>query len=74
MGLQQNKDNEMSDQKSLASCSETRYEIRQSDLPLSCPMPDMTSWNAHPRVFLDVEEKGEVLCPYCGALYLLIDS
>ena len=32
-------------------------EIHESDLPLSCPMPDMQSWNSHPRVFLEIEKE-----------------
>ena len=54
-------------------CAEQRYEIHHSDLPLSCPMPEMSNWDAHPKVFLDVELKGEVLCPYCSAIYVLVD-
>ena len=53
------------------ACTERRYEISHNDLPLSCPMPSMVSWNAHPRVFLDIEAKGEASCPYCGANYVL---
>ena len=48
-----------------------RYEVSQSDLPLCCPMPGKDSWDSHPRVYLDIESKGEVLCPYCGATYVL---
>jgi len=47
------------------------YQVRQRDLPLSCPMPGMYLWNSHPKVFLAIEETGEVKCPYCGALYQL---
>ncbi|MFA5121444.1 zinc-finger domain-containing protein [Zavarzinia sp.] len=25
----------------------------------------------HPRVYLNMEGKGEIQCPYCGRLYLL---
>lgn len=57
-----------------ASCAQQRYEIHQSDLPLSCPMPAMSHWDAHPKVFLDVELNGEVSCPYCGAVYVLVDD
>lgn len=64
----------MSEQKSEPSCTERRYEVRRNDLPLSCPQSEMISWDAHPRVYLDVEEKGKILCPYCGALYVLIDN
>ena len=46
-------------------------EISQSDLPLHCPMPDMTKWNAHPRVFLALDENGEARCPYCSTRYKL---
>jgi uncharacterized Zn-finger protein len=53
---------------------ERRFEVQRSDLPLSCPMPSMSGWVAHPRLFLDIEQKGEILCPYCGALYVLNDQ
>ena len=55
------------------SCAEQRYEIHSADLPLSCPTSEMSSWDAHPKVFLDIKAKGEVSCPYCGALYVLLD-
>lgn len=58
----------------LKSCSEQRYEVRHSDLPLSCPTAEMTAWDAHPKVYLDVEAMAEVLCPYCGALYVLLEE
>lgn len=25
----------------------------------------------HPRVFLDMEDKGEIVCPYCSRHYVL---
>jgi uncharacterized Zn-finger protein len=40
-------------------------------LPLSCPMPDMQLWDAHPRVYLPIVKKGHVTCPYCDAEYFL---
>lgn len=46
-------------------------EVSGADLPLHCPMPGQSLWNAHPRVFLPIEAKGEALCPYCGTLYRL---
>ena len=49
----------------------SRYEVTASDLPLSCPMPGMTLWNSHPRVYLAVEADGESKCPYCGAIFVL---
>lgn len=53
--------------------TETRYEVRRSDLPLSCPMPDMALWNSHPKVYLPIEDKGYAKCPYCGADFVLKD-
>ena len=50
-----------------------RYEVTRKDLPLHCPMENMTLWNSHPRVYLPIEETGEARCPYCGALYTLKD-
>jgi uncharacterized Zn-finger protein len=46
-------------------------EITESDLPLHCPMSRQTDWNAHPRVYLPIGARGDVLCPYCGTLYRL---
>jgi len=46
-------------------------EVTADDLPLHCPMPDMLLWNAHPRVFLPIENSGQALCPYCGTHYTL---
>ncbi|MBX9963053.1 MAG: zinc-finger domain-containing protein [Burkholderiales bacterium] len=46
-------------------------EVTAKDLPLHCPMPSMLLWNAHPRVFLPIEQTGEALCPYCGTRYRL---
>ena len=51
-----------------------RVEVTAADLPLHCPTPDNMLWNAHPRVFLPVEQHGEALCPYCGTLYVLKDG
>lgn len=49
------------------------YRVTQTDLPLSCPMPTMILWNAHPRVYLPIEQTGEAICPYCSAYYYLED-
>ncbi|CTP93199.1 zinc-finger domain-containing protein [Xanthomonas graminis] len=55
--------------------TETRYTVRRADLPLSCPTPEMALWNSHPRVYLPVEEEPshEAKCPYCGAVFVLVD-
>jgi uncharacterized Zn-finger protein len=54
--------------------TERKYHVRRSDLPLSCPTPDMALWNSHPRVYLPIEKTGRASCPYCGATYILDDD
>lgn len=49
------------------------YEISEKDLPLCCPLPKDPLWNAHPRVYLPIEETGKVCCPYCSTEYVLKD-
>lgn len=49
------------------------YEVTRAQLPIHCPMDDASLWNSHPRVFLPVEATGEAQCPYCGAIYRLVD-
>ena len=51
--------------------AQMQYSVKLTDLPLSCPMPDMTLWNSHPRVYLPIEPTGFAKCPYCGAEYTL---
>jgi len=55
------------------ACTKRHYDITVRDLPLSCPPRDERVWDAHPRVYLPIEEAGgEVVCPYCEATYTLI--
>jgi len=56
------------------ACTERRTDITVADLPLSCPMRDQAVWDAHPRVYLPIEqtETGEFTCPYCDTKYVLI--
>ena len=51
--------------------TQARYEVTRTDLPLSCPMPGMSLWNSHPRVYLPIEDSGQERCRYCGAVYVL---
>ncbi len=54
-------------------CARRQYEVTVADLPLSCPLPNMRLWDAHPRVYLPIEETGHEVCPYCDAEYFLKD-
>ena len=58
----------------IQSNAENRYEVTRDDLPLSCPMPGMSLWNSHPKVYLPIEKSGEAKCPYCGANYSLMEN
>lgn len=51
--------------------AQSRYEVTPADLPLSCPMPSMSLWNSHPRVYLPIEATGWAKCPYCSAEFVL---
>jgi uncharacterized Zn-finger protein len=58
---------------SKAANTERRYEVKRSELPVSCPTPAMALWNSHPRVYLPLEENGHARCQYCGADFVLVD-
>ena len=55
--------------------AQKHYTVHASDLPLSCPTPEMALWNSHPRVYLPIEDEpnGEADCPYCGSHFVLAD-
>ncbi len=61
----------MSETKTKPSCTEKTHIVTQQDLPLSCPLDDMILWNAHPKVYLPIEQTGDETCPYCGTHYVL---
>lgn len=61
-------------QKAVPANAEHRYQVTRADLPLSCPMPGMSLWNSHPKVYLPIaEDGGHATCPYCSAEYDLVD-
>lgn len=50
--------------------SDKQYvEVTEADLPLTCPRNADVVWNAHPKVRLVIDHKGEAHCPYCGTSY-----
>lgn len=48
--------------------------VEPKDLPAFCPNKAMPLWSSHPRVFLDLDDAGEAMCPYCGTVYRLEGS
>jgi uncharacterized Zn-finger protein len=61
----------MSKEKKQQACAEKRHTVHRRDLPLSCPTDEMELWNAHPKVYLPIEQTGEEVCPYCGTHFVL---
>jgi uncharacterized Zn-finger protein len=56
-----------------AEKQEQVVRVSREQLPLSCPLPEDSLWNMHPRVFLPIEKTGEAVCPYCSTRYILQD-
>ena len=46
-------------------------ELSPHDLPAYCPNAKMPLWSSHPRIFLDIVNEREAMCPYCGTRYRL---
>lgn len=42
--------------------------------PLCCPLPSMTLWNMHPKVYLPLDEDQSATCPYCETHYTVCDE
>jgi uncharacterized Zn-finger protein len=53
--------------------AQQHHDVTPKDLPLHCPMPGMSLWDSHPRVFLPIttSPNGQVSCPYCGTAFTL---
>jgi uncharacterized Zn-finger protein len=54
--------------------AQRHYRLSRGDLPLHCPLPDMSLWNSHPRVYLPIEKTGTAKCPYCGTDFTLEET
>ena len=46
------------------------YTVKRADLPLSCPTPDMSLWNSHPRVYLPSKIRVRLFAPTAGQFML----
>lgn len=54
------------------ACTQKVYQVTRNELPLSCPTKEMRLWDAHPQVYLPIEQTGKEKCPYCGAMFELV--
>lgn len=61
----------MSDASDVATPRDQVITIGAADLPLYCPGPRAPLWSMHPRVYIEIEQDGHALCPYCSAHYRL---
>ncbi len=50
-----------------------KVNVTYEDTPLTCPMPEDSKWDSHPKVMLPIEGTGFAKCPYCGTEYTLTD-
>ncbi|WP_116963127.1 zinc-finger domain-containing protein [Fastidiosibacter lacustris] len=41
---------------------------------ICCPTPEHASWNQHPRVYIDLKDQDEGICPYCSTRFVVINS
>jgi uncharacterized Zn-finger protein len=55
----------------VSTSNESVFHINKKQLPLHCPLPEMSLWNQHPKVYLPIEESGRAKCPYCGSEFIL---
>ena len=46
--------------------------VSTNELPFHCPPKDAQKWNMHPKVYLQFDEQGHAVCPYCSSKYELI--
>ncbi len=58
----------------VSTSDQTVFRITKDQLPLHCPLPEMSLWNQHPKVYLPIEASGRAKCPYCGTEYILEDK
>jgi uncharacterized Zn-finger protein len=45
-------------------------EVNARELPVRCPPIGTAAWKQHPRVYLDVLQTSEAVCPYCSTRYV----
>ncbi len=57
----------------VSTSTESTFRIKSDQLPLHCPLPEMSLWNQHPKVYIPLDKNGSGKCPYCGTDYILED-
>lgn len=70
MGLENNLEHNTS-RTSDKKHDKVRVEVKvtPTEMPLSCPLPNMALWNMHPKVYLALDADNRAMCPYCSTHY-----
>ena len=57
------------------ACVNKKVYVKKHQLPICCPQPGEEIFNAHPKIYLSLDEKNrEATCPYCSTVYVLVDE
>ena len=46
--------------------------LKKTAAVASCPDKGDSTWNYHPKVFLNLSRDSEVKCPYCGTSFIRV--
>jgi uncharacterized Zn-finger protein len=52
-------------------CQKKQYLVKSQEETIVCPPVDERIWDAHPRVYLKLDENHHIHCPYCGTEFIL---
>lgn len=61
----------MSKDEGLLGADKRQYTVKNANDSICCPPKDCRVWDAHPRVYLELDEHGMAECPYCSAIFKL---
>lgn len=63
----------LSDKEMNAERVKVEVKVENGGSPLSCPLPSMTLWNMHPKVYLPLDQDNRAMCPYCSTYYYVTE-
>lgn len=60
----------------IAQMPQIKVEVKITDKsqPLCCPPANMSLWNMHPKVYLELDADKQAMCPYCSTYYVLVEE
>ena len=48
-----------------------KKKLSSGDFSLFCPPKGENFWRMHPRVYLDIKNRDNIICQYCGTKYII---